>query len=86
MKKIVAGPESFPDSVADRIRAIADAHPAKRAAEKQAARERDEADIRSGRRTAAEVAETNSFVAGLDPAKARIVSRRARIRIPKRET
>jgi hypothetical protein len=40
--------------------------PAERIAEKQRSRDQDDADLASGRRTAAEIQQTNSFSAGLD--------------------
>jgi hypothetical protein len=49
--------------------------------EKQGARERDERLIAGGQLSAREIASRNSFFSALDPSKARIIRRRAIIRV-----
>jgi hypothetical protein len=54
---------------------------AARKREKQEARERDERLIASGQASPQQVAKRNGLFSALDPSKARIVRRRAKIRV-----
>jgi hypothetical protein len=54
---------------------------AKRAADKVRARKEDEERLARGANSPAELAARNGFFSALDPSKARIVARRAKVRI-----